>query len=727
MTLPAFDFETYSSAGYYWSPAELKWRSVVRSNHGLPAVGATVYTEHLSAEVLSLAYNLQDGGGPQLWIPEMPPPAPLFAHIAAGGILEAWNSMFEFLVWTNICTPRMGWPVLPLGQLRCAMSKARTYSLPGGLEKVGDILDTPVKKLKDGGRLINLFGKPHSPTATRKTLRILPQDSPADAAAYYQYNLRDIAAESSASNLLPELPPEELDLWLLDQRINAHGCPVDRESLRACTAIVEQATERYTAELRELTGGAVQTVAELKKLTTWLDSNGVMLENLEAETVQAVLDTPDPFTGLQRSGKAIRVLEIRSMLAASSVKKLFAMSRMLGRDGRLHDLFSYYGADRTGRFTGRGPQPQNLPGSGPKLQRCDCQRHFRFGLQRCPWCGCDAGFSAPVEWCPEAMRDALTVIRSHRLEYVEHFFGEAVGIVSGCLRGLFVAEPGHDLISSDYSAIEAVVLAMLSGEQWRIDVFRTHGKIYEASASKITGVPFEEFMAYRERTGQHHPLRKKIGKYAELASGYQGWLGAWKKFGAGAHLSDDEIKEAILKWREQSPAIVALWAGLQSAAQAAVRSPGQCFAFQGIAYQVSSRDVLHCQLPSGRLLSYHTPRISPWTRNGRTELQLTYMGWNTDRTKGPYGWIRMPTYGGKLVENVTQATARDILTHAMLNVDRTGYPIVLHVHDEIVTMMPKGQGSARELESLMDQLPPWAAGWPVRATGGWRGQRYRKD
>jgi DNA polymerase len=322
--------------------------------------------------------------------------------------------------------------------------------------------------------------------------------------------------------------------------------------------------------------------------------------------------------------------------------------------------------------------------------------------------------------------------------------------VGGCLRGLFTAAPGHDLICSDFSAIEAVVIAELAGEAWRQEVFRTHGKIYEMSASKITGIPFEEIMAYpAAHGGDDHPLRKKIGKVAELASGYGGWIGAWKRFGADKYFnSDAEIRDKILAWRAQSPAIVEFWGGqvredppgdyrfrrelygLEGAAVSAILYPSVIEKYNRICFlRPADPDILYCRLPSGRCLTYHAPRLEDAIDrySGKDIYKITFEGWNSDYKVGPRGWMRMSTYGGKLAENVTQAVARDLLAYSMLNVERAGYPIVLHVHDEIVSEVPKGVGSVSEFERIMSQTPPWAAGWPVRAAGGWRGKRYRKD
>lgn len=733
--LPDFDFETYSEAGYYYDEQGRRWRSITKSPpHGLRAVGAAVYAEHPSTEVLSLAYNLKDGAGARLWLPGMPPPQDLFDHISNGGLLEAWNSAFEWHIWDNVCRARMGWPGLPFEQLRDAMAKSRAFSLPGKLGKAAEVLQVADQKLSDGMRLINKFSKPRNPTKADGSLRnhLYDPQHAVDAARFYEYNLGDIKAESAASAATPDLSPSELELWLLDQKINFRGVHIDREALADCKAVVEQAHERYTAELQELTGGTVQSASEIQKLTGWLGAQGWHLGSLDAEHVEEALEL-DAVDGLSHDvfQRCRRVLEIRSSLGAASVKKLFAIDRRVSKDGRLRDLFAFCGADRTGRFAGRGPQPQNLPNSGPQVAQCDptngCGRHYNNALDKCPWCGTPAWAGSGAEWSVAAVEDALDVVKYRKLEHVEAVFGDGVAAVAGCLRGLFSSAPGHDLVCSDYSAIEAVVLAALAGEEWRLEVFRTHGKIYEMSAAKITGIPFEEFVRHKEETGDHHPMRKKVGKVAELASGYQGGYGAWLAFGADKHLNEQEIREAIKAWRAESPSIVKFWYGLQDAATSAVQNPGQCFSYRGMMYGVKG-DVLYCQLPSGRKLCYHAPRlhpdVTPW---GKRVLKLTYEGWNSDYKKGPTGWMRLDTYGGKLCENVVQAVARDILTHALVNVEKAGYPVVLHIHDEIVSEVPEGFGSVEEFERIMVALPAWCSDWPIKAAGGWRGKRYRKD
>jgi DNA polymerase len=736
--LPSLDVETFSQAGYFFNNLKERYQSLVKNSPGLKGVGAAVYAEDPSTELLLLSFDLRDGKGVQLWVKGMDPPEVLFRHIRSGGLLESHNAGFEFLIWHYVCHLRLGWPALPLEQQRCSMAKAQAFSLPGKLDKLTEVLNTEIKKNKDGTRLIRIFTIPRSPTKHDKRQRIQLIDKPNDAFKFCLYNIDDVRSESEVSSRCPDLSPFELEVWKTSQRINMRGVLVDVEALENCISIFEQAREKYTTELKQLTCGAVSTVDEVENMRDYLAAHGVKVPGVDKDIVKETLKRADlPFN-------VRRVLLIRQWLAMASVKKLNAINRRRCSDDRLRDLFNYYGA-LTGRWSGSGVQPQNLASSGPVVDRCESCGHFQArGRDRCLWCN---GLEVQkAEWCLEAAEDVLTVVKGRSLSVLEYYFKDALKALSGCLRALFIAKPGHDLICSDYSAIEAVVLAELAGETWRQEVFRTHGKIYETTAAKITRVPFEEILEHKERTGQHHPHRKPLGKIPELASGYQGWIGAWKQFGADEFFDTDaEIKAAILKWREDSPAIVEFWGGqwrkdphrwhftqeffgIEGAAVCAVLNPGQAYQCRSITYQVKD-DVLYCRLPSGRLLTYHEPRLTVDRDNYSQEqiFKLSYMGWNSDSTKGPVGWLRIGTYGGKLVENITQAVARDILANALVNVEAAGFPVVLHVHDELVVEVPKKIGSIEEIEAIMMKLPAWCSDWPIKAAGGWRGLRYRKD
>lgn len=725
--LPDMDFETYSPAGFVWDETLNKFVCPKGTkDKGLTAVGAACYTEHPDAEVLCLAYNLKNGQGIKQWIPGMPPPIDLFEYLTSGGLIEAHNCGFERWVWTNICVKKYGWPPIQPHQWRCSAAKARAHALPGGLDPLGDVLKLTQRKDKTGKRLIDKFTKPRNPTKTNPALRTPLTLTDPDTNAFYQYNIQDVKTESEASSLIPDLSQDELEFWLCDQAINTRGVQIDHETAANAIKIIEQAYQKYDAQIYNITNGEVPAVSQLPKLKKWVISQGVNVTELTADTLKTLLTRTDLPTNVRTA------LQLRERVGSAAVKKLYKMLHQTTRGGRMHDLFIYHSA-RTGRAAGAELQPQNLPNDGPKITKCEqCAKYHAVDWQ-CPWCGYSDG--KHLKWNFHAVEDAIKTINTGSLECVEYFWGNAIDIVSACIRGLITAAPGYDLISSDYKAIEAVVLAALAGEKWRLEIFRTHGKIYEMSASRITGVPFEEFERHQLETGEDHPLRKTVGKVAELASGYQGGLNSWKQFGANEFFSDDEILKAVRAWRNASPKIVEMWGGqfrnyrpefygIEGAALQAVMFPGQEYSYRGITY-VMRANILYCRLLSGRYLTYHSPRVSP--NPNRPGQQLSFEGWNTNPKNGPpRKWIRMTTYGGRLVENIVQATARDILAHAIVNLERAGYPIVLHVHDEIVAEVPEGRGSVEEFEKIMATMPAWAADWPIKAPGGWRGKRYRK-
>lgn len=742
--LPNLDFETYSEAGFVWNEAEQKWRPLPGASgdkKGLSVVGTVRYCQHPTARVLSLAYNLKDGRGSRLWIPGDSLPVDLISYVLTGGILEAHNSAFEYWVWNLICARAYGFPLLEVSQLRCSMAKARAYSLPGALGNLSKVLPIDTVKDSDGDRLLKKFSIPRNPTKNDKRLYIDPACDPIDGPKLYAYNLTDIKSESEVSALIPDIEGVEADYFLIDRTINVRGVHIDRESLEACCVIVTDMLEQNERELRELTGGVVETASQLERLKGWLGAQGVSVSSMDEEGVnEALLDVwmPEP---------ARRALEIRQAVGSASVKKVFAMRNQLPPDNRLRELFNYHGA-RTGRPTGEGPQPTNLPKAGPLVKQCRSCDHY-FGahiVSTCPWCSFPLAPSIEAEeWSWKATEDALTVLRSKSVDTVKHYFGEVMLTVSGSLRGLFTAAPGHVLMCSDYSAIEGVVIAALSGEQWRLDVFAGHGKIYELSASKITGIPFEEYARYKADTGQHHPTRNKVGKVAELALGFGGWVNSWKAFAGDDGRSDDEIKQLILAWREASPAIVEFWGGqgrgkpwgndytpelfgLEGMAIKAILEPDTWCDYRGTAYLYSPfADALFCRLVSGRYLTYHKPRLSRKQRFDVIEYAISYETWNSNPKYGSLGWVRMDTYSGRLAENVVQATARDIQRHAQIQLEARGYPVVLHIYDENVSEVPIGYGSIEEFESILMDLPEWAKGWPIKASGGWVGKRYRKD
>lgn len=772
------DFETRSEAGFVWSAKRNGWVCLPNASQGkkgLPTVGAARYSEHPTAEITLGAYDLEDGRGRRRWRPGQPPPFDLFAHVAGGGLLEAVNVGFERWMWENVAARRYGWPLVAHEQWRCAAAKARAHALPGGLAKMGEVLGLDVQKDANGKRLIQALTMPRDPTANDPRTWIAPMWSPedvereaaawdatvtaglsaraaagasarwrarltkdaADWQAFADYNETDIQVEADASARIPDMSPEELRFWQDDQKINKRGVRIDTDAVEDCVAIIRQAERRYGDELRALTGFLPTQVA---KLTEWLHGLGVHMDSLDEEHVEAALKTDLP-------ADARRALEIRAAVGSASIKKVFSMRNMVTAGGRLHDMYTYHGA-RTGRPTGSGPQPTNLPKAGPHVHMCPaCNRYHGAHTMWCPWCFTFTlrGPRTGREWNPDAVEDALQAISYRSLEFMELAFGDALLALAGVLRGLYIAADGHDLVSSDYTAIEGVVIAGIAGEQWRLDAFAQDRSLYVESASRAFNIPVEVFEKHRAETGQHHHMRQ-IGKGMELGLGFGGWINALRQFDVEG--TDDELKAYVLAWREASPAIVEFWGGqsggpgarsrwarrrfgLEGAAVNAIENPGVEYPVarldgtpSGVSYLMHG-DALYCRVPSGGLITYHRPRLRPADQEWRG-LSLSFEGWNTNPKSGPMGWLRMDTYSGKLAENVVQKTARDIQMNGIARLEDRGYSIVMHTYDEVVAEVPHGFGSIEELESIMTTPMPWSAAWPIKAAGGWRGKRYRK-
>lgn len=724
------DFETYSEVD-------------------LQAEGVARYVQHPSAEVLMLAYDLRDGYGPRLWLPVMPPPTDLFDALAAGHWWSAFNAAFELEVWFHICVARMGWPaVLTVERCICTQARGLAYCLPKSLDDASRVLGGPPKDPR-GKALIKLFSCPNKPTLKRKLsvpivgspkVRYLQEQYPQEAADFGEYCVQDVAAEDGVALRVPYLPPQELAFHHSTLRTNIRGLQLDVPAVRAAADLLTEALALADREINLLTGGVVATVGQLSRTIKWLRAWGIHTDTLDADALDALLVRSDLPTPVRR------VLELRKSAGSAGVKKVFTMLARVDSRGRVPHLYTYHGA-RTGRDTAEAVQPQNMTKKGPSLRWCEdmyCRKPYARALTVCPWCGASDAFSKVGEWSYKAVDHALACIKQG-LNRTAAVFGDPILTVSGCVRGMFIAGPGMQLVCSDFSSIESVVTAVLAGEEWRVQAFREKKDIYLVSAGKITGRTLEEYAAYAQEHGHKHPDRQKIGKPAELGLGFGGWLNAWLQFDDSGAFSEFEIKENIKAWRAASPAIVELWGGqvrgrpwapdsfelfgLEGAIVAAIKWPNTRYTYRLISYEYdTARDVLFCYLPSGRALTYHRPRLNagdPEKRPG--QLKITYEGHNSDSSKGKVGWRVMELYGGRATENVVQAVARDLMAHAALNVERAGYPVVLRTHDELASEVPVGFDSVEEYEQLMGDLPPWAAGWPVRAAGGYISNRYRKD
>lgn len=666
----------------------------MKGKPGIAAVGAYNYARHPSTRVLSLAYDLHDGSGIQLWYPGLPEPDELLGHVQRGGIIEAHNSMFEYWIWNHVMRR---WPKLPLEQMSCTMARCAAFGLPRALGNVHHAIELPEQKQEIGKKLIRQFCIPHF--LKKKPDHTIDQ--------LHEYCIQDVATERALSNRIPDLSADEHKIWQMDQRINDRGVYIDVAAARAIYNKVDEYVRRAGSDLHDLTDGQVTSPRQVSRIGDWLESHGIKLQRtgkdnykLDKDEIEMLLPRVD------EGSPEHQVLSLRQQYSLASVDKVKTMLHMVGPDGRLRGLFQYYGA-HTGRWVSTGVQLQNLPRGNMKPEEVEV---ILDEIKRDDWTGVDCS-KAPLS------------------------------MISSLVRGLFIAAPGKELVCADFSAIEGRGQAMLSGEQWRIDVFKTHGKIYEQTAADITGIPFDRIAGYLAATGKHHEVRP-IGKVGELASGYSGWIDAWKRFGAGKYLTDDTaIKNAILAWRAKSPAIVEMWGGqvrkhpdrwewhadlhgLEGRTVEAMLCPNQWHHYRDISFMYHKpNDVLLCRLPSGRCLWYRQPRLEQgWHKWAEMPVWLiTYRSWSSGG-----GWSKKYTFGGRQFENIVQAACRDIHASAMLRLEAAGYHVVIHVHDEPVMEVPKGYGSLEEVKNLMEFTEGWYSDWPIKAGGEWRGHRFRK-
>lgn len=661
-----------------------------RSFSDLTKTGAWAYSEHATTDVICLCYGI--GWQPiQTWWPGKNAtddcPEDLADHIRAGGVIEAHNAAFEISVYSNVMVKRYGWPTVRLSQWADTMSAACYYSLPAALDKLARVLGFEGKD-PDGGRLITRYSKLHLKTAKQE----LPHE---DLIRFTDYCRKDVAIEQSVSDFLGDLPEREQAVYELDKRISLRGIYLDIEGIAAAEEVVEKRAEKLTQQFVALTG---VKPTQRDKVMAWFKEQGHELPNFQAETLEDLIeDEENPLP----QGPVRRAIELRLKVNKASTKKLEAMARQAGSDGRARFQTRYHGA-LTGRWTGTGFQPLNL--------------------NRGTWENADG---TDMKLDPDMIvRD----IMRRDPEYLDCVYGDAMECVAKASRHWLMAEPGNKIIAGDFVSIEAVVLACLAGEEWKVEAFRQGVKIYELMADKIYGLPAGTV------TKKTHPMERQDGKTGELAFGYQGALGAWLKFDSSGRHSDERIVEICKAWRSEHPAIVAFWRGLERAAIEAVRDASAPVYYRSIGFEMVD-EWLSMIAPNGKRIWYwkpdivmgmpawHKPAEEPECADGtcghRPVPKLRYWAMKTGQ------WKRVYTYGGKLAENATQMTAREILVPAMLRLERAGYPIILSVYDEVVAEVPENFGSTHEFEQIMAEREDWFADWPI-SVDAWEGVRYRK-
>ena len=643
----------------------ISWDLETYSSVDLTKCGVYRYCESEDFEILLAAYSI-DGGAVQvtdLACGEKLPQEILDA--LEDETVEKWsyNSQFE-----RICLSRLlGYPAgdyLAPESWRCSMVWASTLGLPRSLESVGVVLGLEKQKLTEGKDLIRYFCVPCRPTkANGGRMRNLPEHDPEKWERFKAYNLRDVETEMQIQKRLSNFPvPDTIwEEYHLDQEINDRGIGVDMELVRQAIAMDARSRERLTAAMRELT--ELENPNSVQQMKQWLADHGLETDTLGKKAVAELLKTaPGPLR---------EVLSLRQQLAKSSVKKYTAMENAVCADSRAHGMFQFYGANRTGRFSGRLIQLQNLyKNTMPDLAQ------------------------------------ARALVRSGNYEALSLLYEDIPDTLSQLIRTAFVPQDGRKLIVADFSAIEARVLAWFAGEKWVLEVFEKGGDIYCETAARM-------FHCRVEKHGENAELRQK-GKQATLSCGYGGSVGALKAMGAlEAGMTEEELQPLVDSWREANPNIVRFWWDVDRAVKDCIRQrvPTET---HGLHFDYRSA-MLFITLPSGRRLAYVKPRIGENQFGGES---VTYMG-----VGGTKKWERLESYGPKFVENIVQGTARDILCYAMQTLKNCS--IVAHVHDEIIIEADRRMSVSAVCEQ-MGRTPPWAKGLKLRADG-YECEFYQKD
>lgn len=649
MPILSIDIETYSST------------DLVKS-------GVYRYVEAPDFQVLLFAYALDDEPVQVIDLTKEPLPDKIEEMLASPWYTKvAYNANFE-----RTCLRKLLGCYLPPEQWHCTAVHAATLGLPRSLADVGAALGLAEEKqkMKEGKDLIRYFCVPCKPTKkNRGRTRNLPEHDPEKWATFIEYNRRDVETEREIRKILEAYPviDEEWKAYWLDQRINDLGIAVDMSLVNAAIDISNQHNAELTGEAELLTG--LENVKSMPQLKGWLGHEGP----LDKKAVKELRESGE------LDGDTDRVLAIRQELGKSSVSKYEAIRRSVCNDGRVRGLFSFYGANRTGRWAGRLVQVQNLP-----------QNHLRD------------------------LEEARSVVRDGDHDGLQALYGNVASTLSELIRTAFVARPGCTFCVADFSAIEARVVAWLADESWRQELFAAGGKIYEASAERMFHLP-------PGSVKKGDPMRQK-GKIAELALGYGGGPGAMRAMGAlEMGLKEEELQPIVTAWREANPGIVSFWWLIDNAARDTIRyhrESWRCDLPHGLSMRMS-RKMLHILLPSGRELRYWKPKIE-MDEHGREV--ITYGGMDAGR------WARCNTYGPKLVENIVQATARDCLRDAMLKIADWWPGIVMHVHDEVVVEVPlyDAEYALNDMLETMRTPIPWANGL-IHKGDGYMTDFYKKD
>ncbi len=643
----------------------------------LRKTGVYPYAEHPLTDIWCMAWAFDDEE-PVIWTPGEPLPRDIRRHISEEGEIRAWNAAFERIIWDRIMVRTYGAPGVFLDQWVCSAAEAAAMSLPRSLDQCAAVCGITQQKDKDGYGLMMRMTRPRA----YKNGVYTWWDDDDRKARLFEYCKQDVRVERALTKALRRLTPQERELYKMDQRMNDRGIRVDLELVTAAQEIVQEGMDRANAALEQLTDGEVTEVTKVGRIKTWVSGLGLEVESLDKPSIRDLLESDlDP---------TIRqVLEIRQEAGKSSNSKLKSMVSAAGTDSRARGLLLYHAAS-TGRWAGRLIQPQNFPRGS---------------------------------WKYDTLEDLIELVMGREFDNLS-LIANPLEVISAMLRLMLTAEPGHELVSADYSGIEARGLNWVAGQDDILAMFARGEDVYSYNAARLTKTEYIP--------GKKHPHRQ-TGKFQELGCG----------FGMGAEtavtqakdqyqviLTLEEAKEVVDSYRATHPMVKQFWRDSDNAAKLAVQEKGTVVPFgpKGNCKFLFAGSYLYLMLPSGRPLVYADPRVevvkAPWKDKWGNAVwieSVTTKGMNQVTRR----WERQKMYGGLWTENIVQAISRDIMAEGMLRVEAAGYPPVLSVHDEVVSEVLEGKGSLEEFMSLLSVVPEWAAGWPI-ATEGWRGFRYRK-
>ena len=709
-----------------------------RSACDIKKAGAWRYAEDPSTDPLCLAIKV-DNNPPGIWVNFKTLPHGITSnHLAQLGgprlsdneaaslveradVIEAHNAEFERSIWKHQMVAKLDFAPIPLEKWRCSAALAAAYSLPRSLGHACHVLGLRQQKDSEGHALMLQLCKPRKPRKAERErdkdweTRLYWWEDPAKFVRLCKYCIQDVNAGHALAEYLGGLSPEELEVWFLDQIINERGIHIDVPGVEAAIAMVQEHEARLLTVIQDVTHGQVQTAKQVEKIKAWLRTRGVELADLTAATVKQTLSQPT----LPRDVR--QLLEARASIGGASTAKYEAFLRVVGADNRARGMLLYHAAS-TGRWGGRLAQPHNMPRGKVKLNE------------------------------DELIDQAYDTMRGGPDDAGWLWGADPMDLASSAVRGAITAENRKKLKCSDFSSVEARVNAWLAGQESVLKAFREGRDLYKVAADDLWQCGYDNVTKDQ----------RQVGKVEELALGYGGGIGAFASMAVGygvdleqlpAHVlplatpeqmeKADRLAVAFLsrnpgsmshdaalacdvtkqRWREARPMIVRFWYALEGAAKSAVQSPGIPYQVGRVVYAVKGR-WLWCRLPSGRSIRYFEPQIRKSRKFGVDGVEsLTY--WGVDSKT--HQWCRQEAYGGKLCENVVQAVSACLLRAALFRAEAAGYPVVMHVHDEVVSEVPEDMTEGPDdFDNLVGAVPPWAEGLPMKASG-WIGRRYRKD